>query len=236
MTKKLTFNAIAPQQSPDSQVAFFVATAQQIDQIASINRLARDENGLPTGFQRPQIAKHIREIGDYLARPDAILANPIVLGFVAGTGATIKTAKDGSKQLIVDISKGVPGQIVDGQQRFSALREIGRADFQVPVSAFICSSHEELTQQFILINNTKPLNKGMIYELLPNRQPVWHAFPPGLPPRCIEPCRDAQLRQKFVFEGHDPWTDHTSRCDPGHRDAETDHELDVRRCAAYVPK
>ncbi|CRQ89900.1 MULTISPECIES: DGQHR domain-containing protein DpdB [Stenotrophomonas] len=167
MTKKLTFNAIAPQQSPDSQVAFFVATAQQIDQIASINRLARDENGLPTGFQRPQIAKHIREIGDYLARPDAILANPIVLGFVAGTGANIKTAKDGSKQLIVDISKGVPGQIVDGQQRFSALREIGRADFQVPVSAFICSSHEELTQQFILINNTKPLNKGMIYELLP---------------------------------------------------------------------
>jgi DGQHR domain-containing protein len=165
MTKQLTFTAIAPQQSPNSQVAFFVATADQIDQIATIQRLSRDEEGMPTGFQRPQIAKHIREIGDYLARPDAILANPIVLGFVGG--AKVKKSKDGATQLVVDISKGAPGLIVDGQQRFSALREIGRGDFQVPVSAFICDSVEELTQQFILINNTKPLNKGMIYELLP---------------------------------------------------------------------
>lgn len=167
MTKQLIFNALTPQQSANSQVAFFVATAQQIDQIASINRLSRDENGVASGFQRPQIAKHIREIGDYLARPDAILANPIVLGFTAGSGARIKKSKDGTTQLVVDISKGIPGQIVDGQQRFSALREIGRADFQIPVSAFICESLEELRQQFILINNTKPLNKGMIYELLP---------------------------------------------------------------------
>jgi len=167
MTKQIVFNALTPEQSPNAQVAFFVATAQQIDQIASIQRLSRDEEGVATGFQRPQIAKHIREIGDYLARPDAILANPIVVGFTAGNGAKIKKGKDGSMQLVVDISKGVPGQIVDGQQRFSALREIGRTDFQIPVSAFICESLEELRQQFILINNTKPLNKGMIYELLP---------------------------------------------------------------------
>src|SRR3546814_17667288 len=45
--------------------------------------------------------------------------------------------------------------------------EIGRRDFQVPVSAFICNTEEELRRQFILINNTKPLPKGLIYELLP---------------------------------------------------------------------
>src|SRR3546814_6990380 len=73
----------------------------------------------------------------------------------------------GTRELTVDISKGAPGWIVDGQQRFSALMEIGRRDFQVPVSAFICNTEEELRRQFILINNTKPLPKGLIYELLP---------------------------------------------------------------------
>src|SRR3546814_17568148 len=55
----------------------------------------------------------------------------------------------GTRELTVDISKGAPGWIVDGQQRFSALMEIGRRDFQVPVSAFICNTEEELRRQFI---------------------------------------------------------------------------------------
>ena len=69
---------------------------------------------------------------------------------------------------MIDITHGAPGWIVDGQQRFSALNEVRRKDFEVPVSAFICETEEELRRQFILINNTRPLPKGLIYELLPN--------------------------------------------------------------------
>ena len=166
MTNRLKFTALVPTQSRNAKVAFFVSTVADIARIAKIDRLSRDQQGKASGFQRPQIAGHIREIGDYLQRKDAILANPIVLGFVGG--ASIKESKTGSQELSIDVSKGPPGLIVDGQQRFSALMEVGRADFQVPVSAFICETEEELRRQFILINNTKPLPKGLIYELLPN--------------------------------------------------------------------
>lgn len=166
MTKRLKFISLIPAQARNAKVAFFVSTADDIAKIAKIDRLARDEEGVPSGFQRPQIAGHIREIGDYLAKPEAILANPIVLGFVGG--ASIKKSANGLHELTIDISNGAPGWVVDGQQRFSALKEIGRKDFQVPVSAFICETEEELRRQFILINNTKPLPKGLIYELLPN--------------------------------------------------------------------
>jgi DGQHR domain-containing protein len=163
---RLTFQAIVPKQAKDTKVAFFVTTVEVIARIAKIDRLARDPEGAARGFQRPQIAGHIREIGDYLHRSDAILANPIVLGFVGG--ATLKKSKLGTYQIVIDITHGAPGWIVDGQQRFSALSEIGRKGFEVPVSAFICKTEEELRRQFILINNTRPLPKGLIYELLPN--------------------------------------------------------------------
>lgn len=169
----LTFPALVPKQAKSSKVAFFVTTADQIARIARIDRLSRTAEGVPSGFQRPQIAGHIREIGDYLQREDAILANPIVLGFVKG--AVIKRAGTGH-ELAVDIDKGAPGLVVDGQQRFSALMEIRRPAFEVPVSVFICESEEELRRQFILINNTKPLSKGLIYELLPNVSGLPHRY------------------------------------------------------------
>ena len=170
---RLKFNALVPEQARNAKVAFFVSTATEISRIAKIDRLARTEDGTPSGFQRPQIAGHIREIGDYLLREDAILANPIVLGFV--DRASIKKTSTGH-ELSIDISAGAPGWIVDGQQRFSALSEINRADFQVPVSAFICETEEELRRQFILINNTKPLPKGLIYELLPSVGGLPHRY------------------------------------------------------------
>lgn len=163
---RLKFNALVPKQARNAKVAFFVSTAQDIAKIARIDRLSRTEDGLPSGFQRPQIAGHIREISDYLMREEAILANPIVLGFVGA--ASLKKTKEGFHEFAVNISDGAPGWVVDGQQRFSALMEINRPEFQVPVSAFICETEEELRRQFILINNTKPLPRGLIYELLPS--------------------------------------------------------------------
>jgi len=169
----LKFNALVPEQAPNAKVAFFVSTVAEIAKIARIDRLSRTTDGIPSGFQRPQIAGHIREIGDYLLREDAILANPIVLGFV--DRASIKKTLSGH-ELSIDITAGAPGWVVDGQQRFSALNEINRPDFQVPVSAFICETEEELRRQFILINNTKPLPKGLIYELLPSVSGLPHRY------------------------------------------------------------
>ena len=46
-------------------------------------------------------------------------------------------------------------------------KDISNKDFEVFASVLICKDEEELRRQFILINNTKPLSKSLIYELLP---------------------------------------------------------------------
>ncbi|MEJ1161438.1 DGQHR domain-containing protein [Prosthecomicrobium sp. N25] len=143
-------------QSPDSAI-FDVA--------------GRDAGGTLQGFQRPQIAGHIREIRDYLEKPNAILPNPIVVAF---TGAAtlepllpLNGAPGRFSRLTIGVAAGPPAWIVDGQQRFTALSELRGREFEVLVSGFICESGEELQKQFILINNTRPLPKALVYELLP---------------------------------------------------------------------
>jgi DGQHR domain-containing protein len=63
-----------------------------------------------------------------------------------------------------------PGWIVDGQQRSAALRDARIDSFPVCVVGFVADGYEEQRQQFILVNATKPLPKGLIYELLPSTE------------------------------------------------------------------
>ena len=63
-----------------------------------------------------------------------------------------------------------PGWIVDGQQRTAAMRDARVEGFPVCVVGFVADGLEEQRQQFILVNATKPLPKGLIYELLPSTE------------------------------------------------------------------
>ena len=151
----LRFDAVMPRQSDRMPVFTFAARAEDVARFARIERAGRDEAGVLRGFQRPQIASHIREIHDYLAKPAAILPNPIVVAF---TGAVTLEPAAGSNvaRLAIDIGAGPPGWIVDGQQRFTALCDLRGREFEVLVSGFLCDDLEELQRQFILINNTRP--------------------------------------------------------------------------------
>jgi DGQHR domain-containing protein len=60
-----------------------------------------------------------------------------------------------------------PGWVVDGQQRIAAIRDARIGHFPVCVVAFVTDDDQEQREQFILVNSTKPLPKGLIYELLP---------------------------------------------------------------------
>lgn len=168
MTEKIEFDVIVPRQNAAVPVFTFAAKASDVRRIARIERAGRDAGGVLSGFQRPQIAAHIREIRDYLEKPTAILPNPIVVAFTGGASLKpVGGAESGIQRLTIDLSDGAPGLIVDGQQRFTALNEIGDRDFELLVSGFICDGAEELQRQFILINNTRPLPKALVYELLP---------------------------------------------------------------------
>ena len=72
-----------------------------------------------------------------------------------------------------------PALLVDGQQRAAAIRDADVAEFPVAAVAFIASGADEQRSQFILVNNTKPLPKGLIHELLPDTPDTCRQNMPG---------------------------------------------------------
>lgn len=187
--KTLRFEALVAEQSNSHQVMMIKASAQQIQQIAVIERLGRDDGGNTVGFQRPQVSGHISEIRNYLETSDAVLPNALVLAFVEG--AKIVKTESGKVELEIDVSKHKPGFVVDGQQRLTALLQAGRENFEVFASCLICQSLDELRRQFILINNTRPLPKSLIYELLPSVE--------SLPDRLSSRSLAATITEKLNF-------------------------------------
>ncbi|WP_425450251.1 DGQHR domain-containing protein DpdB [Virgifigura deserti] len=188
-TDQLNYLAVCAQQSSEHEVLTFAAKASDVLRFASIERIGRNAQGELSGFQRPQVAAHIHEIRDYLEKPNAVLPNPIVIAFT--NRVVIDDLGNGSAMLTIDIGEGAPGLVVDGQQRLSALSELDR-DFQVFVSALVCRDEAELRRQFVLINNTRPLPKSLIYELLPTVE--------GLPPRLARRSVAADLTARLNFE------------------------------------
>ena len=161
----MTYTALVPRQSSTHKVFTFCAKASEIFSFAVIDRITRSADGGITGFQRPQVASHIKEIREYLSRNDAVLPNSVVVAFTSGV--VVSELSDGLAKITINTDNENFGYIVDGQQRLSALSGLQDKDFQVIITGLLCSNDEELRKQFILINNTKPLPKSLIYELLP---------------------------------------------------------------------
>ncbi|RYG88177.1 MAG: DGQHR domain-containing protein [Alphaproteobacteria bacterium] len=185
----LTFLAARARQSAEHDVLTFAATASEVLQFAEIDRVGRDEAGALSGFQRPQIAGHIREIRDYLETEAAILPNAIVVAFIQGV--VVEDKDDGICRVTIDLANGPQGLVVDGQQRLTALSLSSRQDFQMFVSLMICRDEAELRRQFVLVNNTRPLPKSLIYELLPSVD--------GLPDRMQSRALAADLTARLNF-------------------------------------
>lgn len=162
---KWTYTALLAKQAPGHEVFVFSANPKHVLEFSEIERVSRDAEGELRGFQRHQIASHIKEIRDYLSRDDALLPNAIIVAFVDG----VKVKRTGTSivEVTIEAQSKKPGFIVDGQQRLTALSGLDKPEFEVFVSALVCKDYNELRQQFVLINNTRPLPKTLIYELLP---------------------------------------------------------------------
>jgi len=167
MPKQLVYKGIRPRQSESHTVISICAKASDIHSFASIDRIARYEHGSLKGFQRPQVASHIREIRQYLSSPDAVLPYSIVVAFTSDSGIKVTDIDNHISELSIPINDGPLGYVVDGQQRLTALAGLPEKNFDIFVSVLICKDVDELRKQFILINNTRALPKALIYELLP---------------------------------------------------------------------
>ncbi|WP_336031197.1 DGQHR domain-containing protein DpdB [Geodermatophilus sp. FMUSA9-8] len=157
----------------------FAVDGKRLGDFAAVARVGRDDAGLQ-GYQRPEVLKHIRGIQRYLEKPGALLPNAIVVAFddsvrfeaIDADSSDVTYAAMGILVIPVDESQDdghKPGWIVDGQQRTAAIRESELDEFPVCVVSFV-ANEEEQRAQFILVNNTRPLPKGLIHELLPATQ------------------------------------------------------------------
>jgi len=172
----LARRALQVTQSPDAPLYLFSLTASEILQIADISRVSRDDLGDLIGYQRPEVRQHIQEITDYLDGEQVLFPNPIIIAlpstvrFTSSRGPNVCDGIATSGTLEIQLPNGggrKPGWIVDGQQRAFALARAKRQDFPVPVNAFVADSVDLQRDQFLRINNTRPLPRGLVTELLP---------------------------------------------------------------------
>lgn len=158
----------------------FGIDGKKLADFATVSRARRDGADDLHGYQRPEVVSHIRAIRRYLESEGAMLPNAIVLAFtdhvrfeavpLMSESEPVSYSQPGELIIPVDETQEdseKPAWLVDGQQRTAAIRDADVAEFPVAAVGFIASGEDEQRSQFILVNNTKPLPKGLIHELLP---------------------------------------------------------------------
>jgi DGQHR domain-containing protein len=170
--KTISLPCLRIEQGKGRYIYSFAVDGKDIQKFASISRIGRGEGGKLEGYQRPEILTHISDIRRYLEQAHAVLPNALIIAFSEKLAFTAVDAGDGASTLghleIPIGSETKPGWVVDGQQRLAALRQMSGRSITVPVTAIESLGVEDEREQFVLINNTRPLPKSLVYELLPS--------------------------------------------------------------------
>jgi DGQHR domain-containing protein len=154
----------------------FCLTGDEILSLADISRVSRDDAGTLIGYQRAEVKRHVQDIVDYLNSDHVLFPNSIILAvssrvkFIAGRGPRIGDGLVVSGTLEIPVPRDKerkPAWIVDGQQRALAISKSKRRNLPVPVNSFVADDIEIQRDQFLRVNNTRPLPRGLITELLP---------------------------------------------------------------------
>ncbi len=195
--------ALEVRQGSSRTLYSFAIDGKQLPWFTTVSRVHRDDTAQIQGYQRPEVLAHIAAIRRYIESDHPMIPNAIVVAFDKRvifepdcTHSPIGFSRAGTLVIPVDHSwpsEDRPGWIVDGQQRCAAIREANVSAFPICVTAFITDDDSEQRSQFILVNSTKPLPKGLIYELLPTTT--------GLLPAALQARRfPAQLLERLNYD------------------------------------
>src|SRR6478752_5747989 len=66
-------------QNAEVPLFLFTLAAEEIDLVADVSRIGRDEAGKLIGYQRPEKQKHVKQILDYLDSGDVLFPNGLIL-------------------------------------------------------------------------------------------------------------------------------------------------------------
>ncbi|MCX6387997.1 MAG: DGQHR domain-containing protein DpdB [Solirubrobacterales bacterium] len=168
--------ALRIDQDPKHPLYIFSLTGEELLKISDISRISRDDGGKLLGYQRGEVRRHIQEITEYLNSPEIVFPNSIILAlhsnvrFIRSRGPETDDGCAVSGTLEIQLPSGngpKPAWIVDGQQRAIALSKSKRPGLPVPVNAFVADEISLQRDQFLRVNNSRPLPRGLITELLP---------------------------------------------------------------------
>jgi len=170
------------EQTPEGAIYQFALTGEELLAVADISRISRDDAGKLIGYQRPEVKHHVQDIIDYLNGDHVLFPHAVIVAFssrakfTSSRGPGVNDGLSSSGTLTIPVPKGSqpkPGWIVDGQQRSLAVSKSKRPNLPIPICAFITDDVEIQREQFLRINNSKPLPKGLVTELLPEvRVPI----------------------------------------------------------------
>lgn len=168
--------ALRIEQDPEHPLFLFSMTGEELLRIADISRLSRDDAGKLLGYQRSEVRKHVTDIVDYLNTNHVVFPNSIILAvssrvkFTRSRGPEVDDGCASAGTIEIPIPRdgeSRPAWIVDGQQRALALSKCTSRTLPVPINAFVADEVALQRDQFLRVNNTRPLPRGLITELLP---------------------------------------------------------------------
>ena len=168
--------AIKLTQTKNGVVYQFALTGSELLAIADISRISRDDAGNLIGYQRPEVKNHVQDIIEYLDGGNVLFPHAVIVAFSTrvkftgsrGPGVSDGLSSSGSLSIPWPIeNQQKPGWIVDGQQRVIAISKSNNLNLPIPVCAFITDDIEIQREQFLRINNVRPLPQGLVKELLP---------------------------------------------------------------------
>ena len=174
--KSIIRRALRIDQNEKHPLYVFALTGSELLDMADISRISRDKAGKLIGYQRPGVKRHVEDIVDYLNQDDILFPNSIVLAlssrvkFRQSRGPSVGDglASSGTLEIPLPTHNGIkPAWIVDGQQRALALSKCKRKELPIPINAFVADEIELQRDQFLRVNSSKPLPRGLITELLP---------------------------------------------------------------------
>jgi len=203
----LIVRALHIKQSEKYDIFSFFIEAKDILDIADISRVKRDRDKKLVGLQRGEVKKHVEEITKYLDSDTVLFPNSIILAineeikFTKIRGPKIDSDRystAGTLEIPIKESEFKPAWIVDGQQRALALYKCNKPHLPISITAFVAKELEIQREQFIRINKTKPLPKGLIDELLPT---VTSKLPADLSARLIP----SRIVEVLNFEPKSPF-------------------------------
>lgn len=172
----LKVRAVRAEQGAGVGVFAFFLYGVDINRIADISRIRRDEQELK-GFQRREIRDHVKEITAFLDSGPVLFPNAIILAmapeveFASARGRSpgnmCEVGDAGTLSIPIYPEGRRAAWIVDGQQRSLALAAAKDRTIAVPVIGFVSDELATQREQFILVNKSRPLPTRLINELLP---------------------------------------------------------------------